>query len=248
MQRDPRLTAVRRSALPEEFWDARRRARNHARLQRNYGQRKRKGDALREEETQRLTGMSPAQQAEYEAAKAEKREAAKVAAKAQRERVAEAMSSGLRIVVDCSFSSGGAASDREVRSLCKQLELCAAANKRAACPVSLQFSSFTGPVRRFALEGMHADRWPAAAGHEAPLQQLFAGAELVVLSPDATEPLGELEAGKVRFVGGALGFGWMCSSWVWKAEDGGMLLLLTHVLGRLAAGRRYQQPHHTYPT
>ena len=187
---------VRRSALPPEFWDARRRARNHARLQRNYDKRKRKGEALRQEEAERRAGLSEAAAAEYEAAREAERAAAKAAAAAQRERVAAAMAAGLRVVVDCSLSAG--ASDREVRSLCKQLELCAAANKRAAAPVSLQFASFAGPIKAFALAGMHADRWPAAAGHEAPLGELFSSGELVVLSPDAEQTLGELEGDKAR--------------------------------------------------
>ena len=159
--------------------------------------RKRKGEALREAEAARKAALTPAQAAAHEAEQEAAREAAKAAAAAQRAAVAEAMSSGLRVVVDCSLSAGGAASDREVRSLCKQLMECAAANKRARRPVSLQFAGFTGPVRAFAVEGMHADRWPAAAGHEAPLAQLFPPEQLVVLSPDAEEPLGELQADKV---------------------------------------------------
>lgn len=162
--------------------------------------RKRKGDALREAEAARKAALTPAQAAAYEAEREAAREAAKAAAAAQRAAVAAAMASGLRVVVDCSLSA--AASDREVRSLCKQLQECAAANKRARRPVSLQFAGFAGPVRRFAVEGMHADRWPAAAGHEAPLAQLFPARQLVVLSPDAQEPLGELQADKVGAGGG----------------------------------------------
>lgn len=214
LQRDPRLGQVRRSSLPAEFWDARRRARNHARLQRNYGRRKRRGEALRQEEEERLAGLGEEQRAAYAAQREAEREAAKQAAAQQRQRVAEAMEHGLCIVVDCSLSAppphgsnssqaaAGGASDREVRSLCKQLELCAAANKRAAAPVSLRFASFAGRVRAFAEEGMHADRWPAARGHEEALDQLFPSEELVVLSPDAEEALGALEQGKVYVIGG----------------------------------------------
>lgn len=217
---------VRRSALPAEFWDARRRARNHARLQRNYGRRKRKGEALRQEEEERLAGLGEEQRAAYAAQREAEREAAKAAAAQQRSRVAEAMERGLRIVVDCSLSvppatenggNGGkpahsGASDREVRSLCKQLQLCAAANKRATTPVSLQFASFAGRVRAFAEESMHADRWPAARGHEAALDQLFPSDQLVVLSPDAEEPLGALEQDKAS---GCLQDGWA----VWEGRS-----------------------------
>ncbi|KAL4444557.1 hypothetical protein ABPG77_002374 [Micractinium sp. CCAP 211/92] len=216
LQRDPRVGQVRRSALPAEFWDARRRARNHARLQRNYGRRKRRGEALRQEEEERLAGMGEEQRAAYATQREAEREAAKAAAAQQRQRVADAMEHGLRVVVDCSLSlplpaqqvasngaaAPGGASDREVRSLCKQLELCAAANKRAIAPVSLRFASFTGRVRAFAEEGMHADRWPAARGHGEVLDQLFPSDQLVVLSPDAEEPLNTLEQGKVYVIGG----------------------------------------------
>ena len=227
---------MRRSALPPEFWEARRRARNHNRMQRNYGRRQRHGEALRQEEAERLEGMAEEQAAAYQQQREAEREAAKTAAAAQREAVQQALEHGLRVVVDCSFSvphaaagaatgaddgaatgdgergsssqsstarvaaaaaAAAAASDREVRSLCKQLQLCAAANKRAPRPVSLQFSSFCGPVRRFAVEGMHADRWPAARCLEQALLELFSGDELVVLSPDAQEPLLSLDPSKV---------------------------------------------------
>lgn len=154
--------------------------------------------------------MGEEQRAAYATQREAEREAAKAAAAQQRQRVADAMEHGLRVVVDCSLSlplpvqqvasngaaAPGGASDREVRSLCKQLELCAAANKRAIAPVSLRFASFTGRVRAFAEEGMHADRWPAARGHGEVLDQLFPSDQLVVLSPDAEEPLNTLEQGK----------------------------------------------------
>lgn len=157
--------------------------------------RRRKGDAQREQDASRKAGLTPEQAAAYDAEREAQREAAKAAAAAQRAAVAEAMASGLRIAIDCSLSAG--ASEREVRSLCKQLQECAAANKRARRPVSLQFAGFAGAVRSFAVEGMHADRWPAAAGHEAALADLFQAQDLVVLSPDAEEVLEQLEADKV---------------------------------------------------
>ena len=223
----PLLSQVRRKELPPEYWEARRRALNHSRLQRNYARRRRRGDAMRQEEAQRMASMDEQQAAAYRQQREAERDAAKAAASAQRQQVAQAMQHGLRVVVDCSLSlaachsarcdhdassSGDAAraSDREIRSLCKQLELCAAANKRATRPVSLQFASFTGAIRRFAVDAMHADRWPAAQGHEAALEQLFAAEQLVVLSPDAETPLLELDPGKAstRRIAHIVGFAW----------------------------------------
>jgi tRNA (guanine9-N1)-methyltransferase len=204
---------------------------------RNYNRRKRRGDALREEESQRLATMDEQQQAEYQVQQLAEREAAKAAAAEQRARVARAMEQGMRVVIDCSFTAtpspdgpqnarndNSTSASREVRSLCKQLELCAAANKRAACPVSLHLAGFVGPVQQFAVESMGADRWPAARVHEGTLQQLYAREELVVLSPDAQEPLLELDPAKVSWPWGmrslllALGLG--------QTNCTGILLLL----------------------
>ena len=247
------IPQVRRSALPPEFWEARRTARNRARLQRHHATRLQRGEAARQQEADLLAGMSKVEQAAYLAQREAAREAAKAAAAEQRARVAAAMEAGPRIVVDCSFSTalpppaaagagtgigndaaapggsedsseGGsegsdaatpsaAATAREVRSLCKQLQMCAAANKRASRPVNLHFASFNGEVRRFALEGMGAAGWPAARGHAEPLPDLFPVDSLVVLSPDAEEPLlGGLEKDKV---GGCLGWGEAALGWAW---------------------------------
>lgn len=207
--------------------------------------RRRKGDAAREEDSARKAELTPQQAAAFEAQRAAEREAAKAAAAAQRAAVAEAMASGLRIVVDCSLSVEGGASDREVRSLCKQLQECAAANKRARRPVSLQFASFTGPVRQFAVDGMHADRWPAAVGHEAPLAELFPAGDLVVLSPDAEEPLTQLEADKV----GGCGLVWFAGVLISSRGVvlGGGSWCSCWVRARHALVDSHTPPHHSLP-
>lgn len=64
-------------------------------------------------------------------------------ARARRKRVAAALAgAGMRVVIDCQFAQS--VPDRELRSLCKQIQMCLPLNKAAAKPVALTLTGFTG--------------------------------------------------------------------------------------------------------
>jgi tRNA (guanine9-N1)-methyltransferase len=137
-------------------------------------------------------------------------------AAARRARIAAALSgesNPLRIVVDCGYRPDGGGTSAEgpvsspppppetlsksARSLAKQLELSAALNRRSEYPARLHAVSFRGALAEFAL-GMGAARWPLVELHDESLLEVFERLveegfprqrRLVVLSPDALEPL-----------------------------------------------------------
>ncbi|GAB4823111.1 hypothetical protein N2152v2_010157 [Parachlorella kessleri] len=191
----PLLKKVRRRDLPEAFWEARRRALNRRRTQRQKQARKeRVGEHRCGEED------SAGRQCEDGRTEVEKQQAIQAHLDQQR-RVEQALQHGLRVAVDCSLCPPGAAG-REVRSLAKQLQLCVGANKRARAPLSLHFVGFAGPVAGFAVGRMNALRWPAVHLKEAPALEVFPPEQVVLLSPDAEEPLLELDPSKVYVIGG----------------------------------------------
>jgi hypothetical protein len=143
----------------------------------------------------------------------QRRERGRREAEAQRARIAAAAAPSasdpppLTIVVDCGFppdgrlavmeedgrsssssSSSSSSTSRAVRSLAKQLELSAALNRRALRPARLHAVSFAGPVAAFAAS-IGAERWPLFEAHREPLLEVFPRDKIVVLSPDAVEPL-----------------------------------------------------------
>ena len=130
---------VRRKELPPEFWEARRRAKNKRRATRDAARRKRHTVARRQAEDAALVGMTSEEES---AAKEARRRAEEEAEARQAARVESALVSGPFVVVECSLAAGS--SPREVRSLAKQLQLAAGANRRAPAPLGLCFAGFKG--------------------------------------------------------------------------------------------------------
>jgi len=112
--------------------------------------------------------------------------------------VREGLAHGVRVVVECSFIHEF--SDREVRSMAKQLEYSVVSNKRAARPTALTFCSWEGAIASFAAK-MGADGWPVNKDGRDVLEA-FPPEKVVVLSPDADEVLGDLRDGDVYCIGG----------------------------------------------
>ena len=146
----------------------------------------------------------------------------------QQKRFDDGMAGGMDLVVDCKFSEG--LNDREIRSLCKQLQYSYGFNRRSARPVRLHFTSFTGarlpcclctpgrhrsaqralrawlasaeaaalgagPVKDVADRWMSGQNWPVHKSEQGALD-LFPRERIVVLSPDAEEPLLEVDPSK----------------------------------------------------
>lgn len=186
---------TKNAALPDDFWDHRRMLRNKNRSARNKANRRSRNEALKQQQEEETQGLTPEELAERKEAAYQQRIAAHLA---QKEKVEEALRSGLKLAVECSFIQQY--SNREVRSMAKQLEYSVVANKRAVKPMALTFCSWQGDISEFA-GVMGGDRWPVnrelRAVHEA-----YPAEQLVVLSPDGEEPLMELDPSKIYCIGG----------------------------------------------
>ena len=114
----------------------------------------------------------------------------------QEARVAHAFAHAPRVAIDFSFAS--TLNDVERRSLWRQLQVCYGANRRAAAPLSLHFTSLAGcPPEAFelgwpserprpssAVELVRALGWTVGV-HEGAVTEHFDPSSVVYLSPDA---------------------------------------------------------------
>mmetsp|Transcript_27296 Transcript_27296/g.70832 ORF Transcript_27296/g.70832 Transcript_27296/m.70832 type:complete len:360 (-) Transcript_27296:26-1105(-) len=186
---------TKNKALPDGFWDQRRQLRNKNRSQRNKINRRNRNEALRQEEEEEHKDLSEEEVARLKEEAYQQRIAAYLA---QKQRVEKALAGGIRLVVECSFIQQY--SNREVRSMAKQLEYSVVANKRAAKPMALTFCSWEGDLAEFA-GTMGGERWPVNREMK-PVTEAFPAEQLVVLSPDGEAPLLELDPDKVYCIGG----------------------------------------------
>jgi|TARA_B100000524_G_scaffold220432_1_gene116173 tRNA (guanine9-N1)-methyltransferase len=109
---------------------------------------------------------------------------------AQTARFQAAHDHGLRVVLDLSYSSE--MTDKEQRSLSRQLARCWGANRRAAAPVALHISSLGRCSACCLPENNDHLRWKVHLLEE-DLVEHFAPEELVFLSPDADDVLERLD-------------------------------------------------------
>lgn len=71
---------------------------------------------------------------------------------------------------------------------------------RSACPVALTVTSYSGALAAFA-DHMGAAAWPINK-NEQSLLELYNPDDIIVMSPDAQEPLGCIDRSKVYVIGG----------------------------------------------
>lgn len=190
---------LRKRELPDAYWVAWRLARNKRRSQRERERvRKRKEDE-RKQLNSSLKDLTPEERAKAKEAVEAAKQAEHAKKVEQQRKVEAAHHNGLKIVVEVAFAEKS--NDREIRSLARQLQYCIAANRRAAQPGALHFASYTGPVREFAEERMGGSRW-LAHFHTKSALELFPKEDIIVMSPDAEEPLTEVDPGKIYLIGG----------------------------------------------
>jgi len=161
-------------------------------------QREKKQEARRQRE-EVLQEMSPEERAREQQSEAASRKEAHAQKVAHQLKLEAAHNNGLRIAIECCFVE--MANDRELRSLSRQLAFCIAANKRAPKPGSLHFTSFSGPLREFSVAKMRSDQW-LAHQYQASALEIFSKKDIIVLSPDAEDPLEEIDPSKVYLIGG----------------------------------------------
>ncbi len=169
------------------------------------------GKAARHAETARkraataaLLGAMPAAELEaWRAVRREKLSARREDGAARRARLAAAVASGQRIVIDLEFAH--LMTDGELRSMCAQAAQAYAANARAAAPAHLILTGVAGPMAaalRRQVAGL--ENWVATAV-EAPLAEHFGPdrlSDLVYLTADSPHELAELDPTKAYVVGG----------------------------------------------
>ena len=118
---------------------------------------------------------------------------------AQSNRVDEALTSGLKVVLDLSY--GSKMSSKEQISLARQLSRCWSVNRRASAPASLHLTGLgTCPPGCLPPNG-DVERWKVRRVAE-DVADAFPRESLVFLSPDAEEPLTVIDPHCVYIIGG----------------------------------------------
>eukprot|EP00198_Chlamydomonas_reinhardtii_P013077 XP_001702414.1 predicted protein [Chlamydomonas reinhardtii] len=194
-------------AKRDEAWEARRRFNNLRRREKFAAKKKAKAAAAREEEEALLAAMTPEEVEQWRAAR-EVAKAERAAAYAeQAARVEAALANGgpgsgpdvaLRVVVDCSFAPS--APPKEMRSLVKQLENANMINKSFPKPACLTVTNWLEPLASVAATA-GANGWRVVKLEQGPAAA-FGPDRVVVLSPDAEEPLEAVDTAHVYVVGG----------------------------------------------
>ncbi|EQC40899.1 hypothetical protein SDRG_01964 [Saprolegnia diclina VS20] len=111
-----------------------------------------------------------------------------------------AMATGLRVVVDLNFLHEQ--TPRERHSVIKQVACVYGAMKKSELPslLSLHLASYEGDIAALC-EKRGANAWKVTR-HAAPIEELFPGHMIVLLSPDSPNVLTELDPTAVYVVGG----------------------------------------------
>lgn len=105
---------------------------------------------------------------------------------------------GQRLCIELGFNIGH--NDREMHSLCRQLGQAYNALKQATLPTSLHITSLSGNMATL-LKSQGVENWVASL-YEQSVWDVFAADQLILLSPDATEVLQEIQSDKVYVIGG----------------------------------------------
>ncbi|KAG2483928.1 hypothetical protein HYH03_017249 [Edaphochlamys debaryana] len=185
-------------------FEEKRRLNNSRRTARTREAKKSKKAAQRAAEQALVAAMTEEELAAWRAAKAAERDANGAAVAAQVARVAAALANGgpgsgpdvaLRVVIDCSFAPDAPA--KELRSLCKQIENAAALNKFHPTPCCLTVTSWREPLPTISGNA----GWRVVKMEEGATEA-FPPEKVVVLSPDATEPLEGVDTEHVYVIGG----------------------------------------------
>ncbi|GIM05741.1 hypothetical protein Vretimale_10224, partial [Volvox reticuliferus] len=203
-------TSGRSQTKRDEVWESRRRFNNLRRREKAKVAHKARVEAARAAQEALEASMTAEQLAEWREAQQAERVQRIAAEAAQVERLTAALAAGgpgagpdgsvLRIVIDCSFSPE--APPKELRSLCKQIENSSAINKRYPRPACLTLTSWGEPLASVAAP-CGAAGWRLVKLVEGPAEA-FGPEAVVVLSPDAAEPLLDLDSERHVYVIGGI--------------------------------------------
>eukprot|EP00299_Pterocystis_sp_00344_P007323 c2317_g1_i1.p1 GENE.c2317_g1_i1~~c2317_g1_i1.p1 ORF type:complete len:347 (+),score=96.02 c2317_g1_i1:23-1063(+) len=115
-----------------------------------------------------------------------------------RERLANALTNGLRIVFDCSFDH--LMNDKETVSLCRQLHYSYAFNKTLEKPCQIHITSMDGHRTAKRFEQIQGYAWKAHV-HKEHFTEVFDSAEIVYLSADSPNEITEFKQSEVYIIG-----------------------------------------------
>jgi len=150
-----------------------------------------------------LDALTADERAEFEAKEFEQRGLKTVERRQRNAKIDDALATGQRVAIDLSYSESMTA--KEQASLASQLARCWGINRRASHPVSLSLTGLSKcPIEEWKAGGgqlADAGNWKVHLVEE-DVSVAFPKEELVLLSPDAEEPLLELDPTKVYVIGG----------------------------------------------
>ena len=149
--------------------------------------------------TAHLLSMSAEEQALFLAQELEERERNRLNQLQQAAAVDSAYHSGLRVVLDLSYSEK--MSDKEQASLARQIMICWGSNRKAIKPVALHLAGLASCSTACLPPSEHTASWRVHRIDE-DVTDAFPRDDLVFLSPDAEEPLTSLDPQCVYVVGG----------------------------------------------
>ncbi|GLC41919.1 hypothetical protein PLESTF_000100300 [Pleodorina starrii] len=202
-------TSSRPHTKRDEDWEARRRYNNKRRQEKAKAARKARVAATRAALEAHAAALTPEQLADWQAARVVERAERAAAEAAQAERLAAALAGGgpgggpeaaLRIAIDCSFAPS--APPKEMRSLCKQIENASSINKRYPRPACLTLTHWGEPLASVAAP-CGAEGWRVVKMSQGPAEA-FGADRVVVLSPDASEPLTDVDSERFAYVIGGI--------------------------------------------
>lgn len=105
---------------------------------------------------------------------------------------------GQRFCIDVGFNADH--TDREKRSLCRQMGQAYNAIKQASLPTSLHITSLSGDMLTL-LRSQGIENW-VASRYDQSFWDVFALDQIVLLSPDAADVLEDLQSDKIYVIGG----------------------------------------------
>ena len=153
------------------------------------------------ERAAKLAAMTEAERAEFDAAEQRRSDEIYAAKVEQWRKLDEAYASGQRVVIDLSY--GDRMSEKERKSLARQLTPCWGANRIARAPVQMHFTGLGScPIECLPKGGVEMGAWKVHR-HDGGITDIFSSEELVFLSPDAEEVLqAPLDPKSVYVIGG----------------------------------------------
>ncbi|CAI5461734.1 unnamed protein product [Closterium sp. Yama58-4] len=191
--------AQKKLAKRQAMQERKERTREEARIAREAQQKRAEQEAAAAE-----ASMTPEERAEAAVRQREKAEARRVAEAERRKAWAEKAEKGPGLIIDLEFEE--LMGERELSSLQQQVMFSYALNHRAPSPCRLTLSGLP-PASPFLLRLQRIagfDSWHGVTVEPRSYIEAWAGreGELVYLTADAEEEVGEVEAGKVYVVGG----------------------------------------------